>query len=358
MKRIIYLCGLMLAAVCVQAQNVIKSTDTLHIHYMGRVEFGKETATLWWPGTSVIIKFKGTCVKAVLKDQLGLNYFKVIVDGRIVKTIHPDSLQNTYELASHLANTNHTLELFKRTEWDKGKTELYNFILNDHSTVLPAPAAKKRKIEFFGNSITCGYAVLDSSGKDRSTAEFEDNYVSYAAITARHFNAEYSCIAKSGIGVMVSWFPIIMPEMYNRLDPTNQYSRWDFSKYTPNVVVINLFQNDSWIVKQPDNTQFKFRFGDKAPTESQIILSYEDLVEKIRHAYPKAQIICALGNMDATKEGSPWPGYVQKAVAELKDPKIYTCFFPFKNTSGHPNVKEQQDMADQLITFINEHIKW
>jgi hypothetical protein len=32
--------------------------------------------------------------------------------------------------------------------------------------------------------------------------------------------------------------------------------------------------------------------------------------------------------MDATKAGSPWPGYIQKAVAEMQDPAVYTLFFP------------------------------
>lgn len=70
---------------------------------------------------------------------------------------------------------------------------------------------------------------------------------------------------------MVSWFPLIMPEMYDRLDPTDSSSKWDFSKYTPDLVVINLLQNDSWIIKIPDNEQFKKRFGTKPPDSSQII---------------------------------------------------------------------------------------
>jgi hypothetical protein len=122
--------------------------------------------------------------------------------------------------------------------------------------------------------------------------------------------------------------------------------------------VINLFQNDSWIIKLPDNAQFKQRFGNKAPSEDNIIKAYKDFVKTIRNKYPKAQIICALGNMDATKEGSPWPGYVEKAVAQLEDKNIYTHFFPYKNTPGHPSVREQQTMAGNLIAFIDQHIKW
>jgi hypothetical protein len=146
--------------------------------------------------------------------------------------------------------------------------------------------------------------------------------------------------------------------MYDRLDPADSTSKWDFAKFTPDIVVINLFQNDSWIVNMPDNEQFKYRFGTKAPDENFIINSYEDFVATIRDKYPDASIICVLGNMDATKEGSPWPGYVQKAVNQLNDPKIYTLFFKYKNTPGHPKVDEQQAMADSLIEFIEKNISW
>ena len=78
----------------------------------------------------------------------------------------------------------------------------------------------------------------------------------------------------------------------------------------------------------------------------------------IRAKYPKADIICALGNMNATETGSKWPGYIEKAIAGLNDGKIYSVFFPYKNTGGHPNKMEQQAMADQLIQFIDKKVKW
>ncbi len=62
--------------------------------------------------------------------------------------------------------------------------------------------------------------------------------------------------------------------------------------------------------------------------------------------------------MDATKQGSPWPGYIVKAVANLHDKKITTHFFPFKNTPGHPARSEQQAMADDLISYMEKNIRW
>nr|MDA3853137.1 SGNH/GDSL hydrolase family protein [Bacteroidales bacterium] len=238
-----------------------------------------------------------------------------------------------------------------------GKTLFFGFELGN-STMLPRAEPRKRKMEFYGNSITCGYANEDTSGKDRSIGYYQNNYETYAAMTARHFEAQYHCIAKSGIGVLVSWFPMIMSEMYDRTDPTDASSKWDFSRYTPDVVVVNLFQNDSWIVNIPNNEQYKSRFGDVPPTDDAIVAAYKEVVSSIRTVYPKASIICTLGSMDATKEGSQWPGYIQEAVDQLNDTDVYTCFFPFKKSGGHPKVADHRVMANALIAFIDEHIVW
>jgi hypothetical protein len=339
------------------AQTIIKSNDP-HIHYMGRVTMRDSAAELSWSGNSIKANFTGTGIKAVLKDERADNYYNVIVDGKVISILHLDRIKKTYTIASGLAAGKHSLELFKRTEWAMGKTWFYGFEFVDGGKILPAPTAKKHKIEFYGNSITCGMADEDSTGKDRGTGPYENGYLSYAAITARHFDAEFYSLSKSGIGVTVSWFPLIMPEMYDRLDATDANSKWNFARYTPDLVVINLFQNDSWIVTQPNNEQFKARFGDKPPTPAFIINAYAAFVKSIRGKYPKAKILCILGSMDATRQGSPWPGYITKAVTGLNDNNIYTHFIPYKNTNGHPNIKEQQAMADDLIGYIEGNIKW
>jgi hypothetical protein len=340
------------------AQTVVLKSHDPHIKYMGRTHMIDEAAEISWSGSSASINFNGPTVRVTLKDEHGENFFNVVIDGKVVSVLHPDSVQKEYTLASGLPAGNHSLELFKRTEWTMGKTWLYQFAMDKGSLTLAPPPVSKHKMEFFGNSITCAYAVIDSTGQDRGTAPYENAWLSYATLTAQHYNADFNLTARSGIGILVSWFPQIMPEMYDRLDPTDSESKWDFSKYAPDVVVINLFQNDAWITKLPQNEQFKARFGDKAPTDDQIIKAYKDFVKTIRDKYRKAQIICVLGSMDATKEGSPWPGYVEKAVAQIGDKNIYTHFFPYKNTPGHPNVKEQQAMADDLIAFMDQHIKW
>ncbi|MEO6733217.1 MAG: SGNH/GDSL hydrolase family protein [Ferruginibacter sp.] len=325
--------------------------DSGKIQYEGRVGTNNPgVAEIYWPGSSCKIKFKGTELKAILKDEKGYNYFNVIIDEDSIYVLKPDTVKTAYTLASRLPEGEHTVQLFKRTG---GMTRFYGFELAPRSKIVDQPA-KTRMIEFYGNSITVGSGVYQGD----SPYGDENNYLSYAAITARHFDAKYSCIARSGIGLMVSWFPLIMPEMYDRLNPNDSTSKWDFSKATPGIVVINLCQNDFSLFNLPDHPQFKSRFGNKAPAEDFIIASYSRFVQSIRNHYPEAHIICVLGNMDAVKPGSSWPGYIEKAVASLHDKKVYTHFFPYKNTPDHPNEAEQKQMAESLVRFIDEHINW
>ncbi|MBF9254660.1 electron transporter RnfD [Pontibacter sp. 172403-2] len=329
------------------------------IAYTGRIGMqGPEAAELYWSGTSVKINFDGTSVKAWLQDETGDNYYNVIIDGDSLHLLRPDTTRRAYTLTYNLPEGKHTLELFKRTEYDRGKTLFYGFDLGSGTALLPPPPPKARKLEFYGNSITAGYAVEDTSGKDRPDSTYTNNYLSYAALTARHFDAAYTCICKSGIGIMISWFPTVMPDIYDRLNPSEPNSTWNFTKYTPDVVVINLLQNDSWLVNMPENAEFKRVFGSTPPQPDDIVKAYGRFVASVREKYPEAQIICMLGNMDITKAGSPWPGYVQQAVDALQDDSIYTLVVPYKNTPGHPDIREQQQLADHLIRFIDKNIVW
>ena len=352
MKYFILLLAATITCSC-RAQVVVKANDP-HIHYSGRVAFTDSAAVLSWSGTSVKINFEGNISFSMHEE--GDDYYTEILDGKVIGVLHPDENVNTdYKIG--ISNSGpHTLELFKRTECAMGKTLFYGF--KTDGKILSPPPTKKRKIEIFGNSSSCGYAILDTAGKDRGSAPYEDGYNSYAALTARYYDAEFVNTSKSGIGVTVSWFPLIMPEMYDRLDATDSTSKWDFKKYTPDLVIVNLFQNDSWIVNMPDNPQFKARFGTKPPTAEFLINAYRDFVKSVRGKYPKAHIICILGSMDATKAGAPWPGYIEKAVAGLNDKNIYTHFIPYKGTPGHPSANEQQAMATDLEGFIDKTIKW
>ena len=344
---------------CSDKNELIVSASNAAIEYSGRTNRpSEESVRLNWPGSSIRINFEGASIAALLQDESGDNYYNVILDNDSLFILRPQTIKQYQVLASNLSKGPHTIEIFRRTEWNKGSTNFYGFKINANAKLLAKSPPKKRKIEFYGDSITAGFAVEDTSGKDLYDSIYTNNYASYAAITARHFEADYQCVCKSGIGITVSWDPLIMPELYDRLIPTDSNSKWDFSLYRPDVVVVNLFQNDSWLVNLPEHPEFIKRFGDKNPDEAFIISAYQEFIAGLRVHYPAANIICTLGSMDATKDGSLWPGYVQKAVASLKDENVYTHFMPYEESTAHPNVQQQKNMANSLIEFIEKTIEW
>ena len=307
---------------------VIKYSDS-EIKYTGRIDTSNtNSAEIYWSGSSIKLNFEGTSVYALMENERKDNYYNIIIDNDSVVIFSPDTTKTYQRIASNLSKGKHTIELFRRNEWSRGKTKFYGFKIKGHPKKLPKSPTLKRKIEFYGNSISAGYGVEDYSGKDSPDSTFTNNYKSYAAITARYLNAE------------------------------DENSTWDFKKFKPDVVVVNLFQNDSWLVNRKEHPEFKSKFNTKPPSESYIIDSYSKFISKIRQEYPEAKIITMLGNMDATRTESKWPEYIVKAVESLKDKNIYTHFIPFKESPGHPTEKEQEDIANSLIKFIEDNIEW
>lgn len=338
--------------------NFISSSGK-HLDYMGRVSFANEYAEFYWSGTTVSINVKATTVvKALLDTKTNFNYYYVIVDGNIssLKKIKVEAGKKMYTLVTFTDKEKHHIELVKLTDSDKNTTFFYGFEIDKKGKVLAPNKKKSRKLEFFGDSITCGYgADVQVDSTDSALPKYFNNFKSYDAITARHFDAQYHCTAKSGIGVTVSYFPEIMPEIFDRISPFDKNSKWNFSNYTPDIVVVNLFQNDKSLLDKKDHQQFIARFGDEKPTDEFMINAYSNFISQIRSKYPEAQIICCLGNMDVTREGSKWPGLIDTAVLNLNDKKIATLFFPYKKTTGHPKAFEQQAMANELIQFIEKN---
>jgi hypothetical protein len=332
--------------------------DSPLIRYTGRInDRNPKAPVIYWPGSEMEVNFMGDSLKIILDDERGKNYFNIVMDEDSLRYIQMDSGRHTYLLAAGLTDQFHKIELIKRTEWDLGNTVINGVELVNGKLSEPDPG-NGRVIEFFGNSITAGYAIEDDTGKDSPDSIYTNHYNTYGAITARHFKADYIGTVKSGIGIMISWFPEIMTEIYDRLDPADSASHWEFSRITPDVVVINLFQNDSWLIEMPEHPSFKQRFRDSPPDEEFIISAYIDFVSSIRDKYPEAMIICALGSMDATREGSPWPVYVTEAVKRMKDKNIETLFFPYIQKGGHPRVEDNRKMAEKLIALIEEKTGW
>lgn len=340
-----------------QPQDPLIPASHHHIQYTGRIDFSTPGAPVFsWPGTMIQTGFTGRSLALVMDDHYGMNYFNVFLDqdweNPIV--IKGEKGRKTYLIADNLTDGEHLLTLTKRTEGEEGATTFYGILLAEDGELTAPPPRPERRIEFFGDSITSGMGnEAPEDGPDDNKAE-KNNFLAYGAITARNLNAEYVSTSQSGVGLMASFVNFTMQEFYDQLSAINNNdSVWDFSRWTPHVVVINLFQNDSALVEQRLNP---------VPTDEQRVAVYYDFIKRIRSHYPEAFIVCTLGTMDAAKPGSPWPDYIHAAVEQWKtetaDERIDVMIFEFKDFYKHPRVHHHQENAEVLTAFIKEKMGW
>ena len=155
MKKLsIFLLPFLLIA-CSKTPTLISPSDP-NIAYIGRFDVtDAEKPVFMYSGSAIRTVFKGTSAVLILKDDSLRNFFTIIIDDSIfvLKTDRPDS---TYLLARDLKNEKHTLEIIRRSEWHGGNTTFLGLWI-DGNGKLYKPDVKERKIEFIGDSYTCGY---------------------------------------------------------------------------------------------------------------------------------------------------------------------------------------------------------
>ena len=356
-RRLVLAVSLLGALTAVGGTHIAPNDNRLQ--YSGRIDFSNPTAPqLSWPGSTVAANFTGESLALELDDLQGRNFYNVFLDDDYA---HPTVLRcergaKTYAVASHLAPGPHRFLLTKRTEGAEGATVFKGLDLADGAALLPPPPRPLHKMEIFGDSISSGMGNEGPDGSTDGDPQYKNNFLAYGPIAARDLNAELHVISQSGIGIMISWFDFTMPQFYDQLSAVgNNDTRWDFTQWTPELVVINLLQNDSWLIDREKRLI-------PSPTDAQRIQAYVDFVRTIRSKYPKAFILCALGSMDATRPGSKWPGYISAAVDQLKKEnpaeQIETLFFDFTGYEAHPRVSQHRANAAKLTAFVRQKLGW
>lgn len=256
------------------------------------------------------------------------------------------------------------IKLMKLSEAAFGKVGIKAFEIEGELLPL-AMKPKEHKIEFIGDSITCGYGIEGVWNKDSFKTQQEDPWKAYAAKTARYFDAEFHLISWSGIGVISSWtgeaapndtwlMPMIYPYTDRGLENTlghENYEKWDFKKFVPDCIVINLGTNDYSYTK--DVEERIHTFGEK----------YYEFLKVIRYNNPQAMIICTLGVM-----GQELFPEINKQVArfslEQRDSRIIAMPFEVQEEKDgigadwHPSEKSHNKMVATLTETMSSVMGW
>jgi hypothetical protein len=322
------------------------------ISYIGRVDHSDAALPRFWaPGVYVTAKFKGSFCKIVVNDEMlwgkNHNYLEIVVDGKNPVRIQTSKKTDTINIANGLTNGVHSFLLCKDTESNIGYIEIVGVMCQQ---LLPPSKLPNRRIEFVGNSITCGTG-LDQSQVPCHTGLWQDQhnaYMSYGALTARQLNAQWHLTSVSGIGLTHSCcnLNMLIADVFDKVNLRENVIDWNFNFYQPQVVTLCLGQNDG--------IQDSAKFAN----------AYIDFIKNVRSRYANASIICLTSPManDGLKTflSASLKGIIKKLNND-GDKKVSYYVFKKRYHNGcdeHPDMDEHRQIAGELSAYIKKLKKW
>ena len=284
-------------------------------------------------------------------DRLTVHFGEYKADQPVMYKIYVDSLEvkasvmgkGVTAVIENLRDKMHNVRIIRISE---GATLTYidKIVIYGKNPEFSVPAeAKRLKLEFLGDSITCGYGVLADSSEMTFYTHQQDSTKSYAYLASQALNAEIRTECISGMGIVHSCHEnvgIRFIEFFNMV--SRDMTGYVCDGYVPDVFIINGGTND----KTSHVTQEEFVKGGL------------ELLVSVRKMYPKTPIIWMYGMMNHDFEDG-----VIKAVQQFnkQDKNTYSLIVKpisaYKNQIGakfHPNVNGSERCAGLLKRKIVE----
>jgi len=333
----------------------IPASDS-RIRYSGRsTGIGTNDVAVGYSGARERLRFEGTSVAARIRDDSGENYAVAFVDGKMGDKFRLNAPDGVYKLADNLAYGAHTVEIVRVTECNFGLTHFLGFELNAGAKILAWPVEKERRIEFIGDSITCGYGVEAANENEHFSAATENFCLGIAGLAARKLDAEYLVVSRSGIGIMRNYDGPreggtggdTMPDIY----PNTFYmirGAWDFSGFAPDVVCINLGTND---------------FSTSGCDIDKFVATYIAFAGKILERHPNAKLVILQGPMENSRPLRDALGRVIEALSKQAPGRVSYFAMSAQGAHGygadwHPSRLQAEIGANELSGFLSSLMGW
>ena len=355
-----FMAGLSLAAGAeVSAKKVKEYIETpasdSRIEYTGRTLTNGSDVSYDWSGVYFRVRFNGPYLAVKCSDSKN-SWFNLWVDKEMTPQADRKFIVAAKDtlivLAEGLGKGEHEVILQKRTEGEQGRFTVHSFL--SEGEILQAAGRKERHIEFIGDSYTCGYGTESNHRDDPFLAETENCNLTYAAITARYFGADFNLVSHSGQGIARNYDNAgpgyHMPHRYKQVFNTAKEPLWEPSMgaYTPDVVVIYLGTNDFSTGQQPAEASFRS--------------NYISLLQSIKANYGEETPVLCMGS-----NANPYLyDYIRSAVivSGLKNVAYMTVsnfahdYEGDMGASWHPTYKGHIKVASCMIPYIATLTGW
>ena len=279
----------------------------------------------------------------------------VLCNGRPVVKKVIDELCENFSIISSDSVVTKTIRIVKLSEAAFSLACVSDAVIDDDAVIFPTPR-NSLKIEFIGDSITCGYGVDDCNSQSEFATEAENAMKSYAYVASGILGADYSLFSYSGYGLISGYTgdgkrntrELIMPWYetvgfsYSSVDgQKTQDLPWDFNISPSDIVVVNIGTNDNSFC-----TFDKSRYNEFED-------AYLIFLRSVRRCEKNALIICTIGTI--TQEPMP---YIENAVRRMNDQRIKTLLLPQQDgtlgfgSNWHPSEDTHLAAGEVLADFI------
>lgn len=318
-------------------------------------------------GKKLSIRILGSDAARVSDNAMNYARFAILVNGERVIDGIADAEEKTYEVVTAENAVKAQVQIMKLSESAMSAIGIAPIACDEDARIQPVPK-KAHAIEFIGDSITCGYGVDDLDLTHSFSTRTEDVTKAYAYKVAQLLQADYSMFSCSGYGILSGYTgdpqvrgaeelipPYYEAQCFSRDDfgkagkPAN--IPWDFTKFQPQVVVINLGTNDDSYCQ---DTEWK---------QEEFCREYVKFLKVVRKHNPKAELFCILGLMG----DNLYPKVCQARdvyVKETKDTHIHTVHIPQQDKEAgvvidyHPLPDAHSMAADVAASAIKEQMGW
>jgi lysophospholipase L1-like esterase len=317
------------------------AAELFDVHLVGR--YRSDTTEASWSGSSARTTMVGPTASVRLSGNAGI-WFEIVVDGESVGRFETTGGEELVPLATGLDASEHTIEIVRRNEGFFGTFAFVGF--EPQSAIVPTPYPYAHRIEFVGDSLTCGYGIEGASATCNFSAETESAYSTYALVAARDLGAAAHLVCYSGKGVHQNYGGDLdepMPVLYPRTLTNDASLSWSPEDFPADAVVVNLGTNDF-----------------SAPIDSAaFVADYVALLETIRARHPSAYLLgVTWAHWGASKEA-----LVAQAFTERGDTNAGTLRFSIDPADGlgcdyHTNTVTNAKLGALLRDTLRERLGW
>ena len=323
--------------------------------FEGRILKDGNVAYLGFTNSRVSFFCKGKKLRCLIRsnitEDVNMAGVSVYIDHKLIdrETLVIDKSEAWYDICELPDDEIHMVTILKLTEAAMSYVALVELEICDGELVKGGfPKKPELKLEFIGDSITCGYGVLGEPESEYTLRE-ENGLLTYAQIATDILDARVRFFSVSGYGAFVDYEGNVegnVPRLYPYVNWfADKEMLYDYNEYVPDVIVINLGTNDSGHIHK-DWVQEGF------------IKSYSNFVIRLKEIYPNTKILCICGTLcDIMFE------WIEKAICVCEErgvKDIYMRRLPYHNVaedgmaSQHPSITTHQKDGKRVADFIRE----